>query len=970
MGKYIHLFDTVNEFTEKYWQDTYIDPWVSYTEENQQVDYERDSTNFEYKVPLTFKILEDGEVIWKSGSDNYKKTIEVSKNYKEWISITSSTVGVTIPVKENDILRFKGSSAPGNATQYGSSYFTSTCRFKAYGNIDSLVHKTNYGSSTNVNYTTNYAFRQLFQTSKIVDAEDLIIPYTSIPESFFREMFKNCVYLTKSFALNFTTLNSSCYSGMFSGCTSLETAPNLPATTVPYNAYSNMFSGCTSLSAMPTISATILGGESVFSNMFNGCTGLTSVSVPNVNELTASCFKQMFTNCTGIQTMPQLTWTTLTQSCYESMFEGCTSLITLKTLPSLTLAANCYKNMFKGCTSLTASIALPATNTISYSYYGMFSDCTSLETISQISATYIAANSMQEMFKNCTSLTTSPNLSGSSVETSGFQAMFYDCSSLINAGSIAFTEIKNNGCNSMFSGCTSLITAPVLSTTSLTGSSSYGYMFSRCTSLTNAPVLPATTINAQVYKGMFKDCTSLITAPNLPATVLTGTECYYEMFMGCTALKNTPTLYPTTLTASCYMYMFNGCTSLESTPNLPATTLANYCYNYMFTGCTSLTQASSLSASVLAMGCYSHMFENCTSLTSAPTISAESVGSNSCEYMFSGCSALTTAPTLSATSIYTSSYASMFSKCTSLTTAPELPASILSRYSYESMFSECSNLQYVKCLATGYAAGQSNGTYNWLSNVYPKGVLEVADKSFWTRNSTYGLPSGWVFKGEIQIDNILRPIKLNGGVTHITGYSGTNFEIINNNNWITISNSNYGIGSVDISCTIASTSSERSGIIQIKNLADDSLTDITISQTSKDYVVDLNNGQWAVSSTSGPNGETVYMSDSSWNVNSGASRAYIHLLGGSSFTLKVKTYGQRYYDYLVVSELDKTPTKTSSTGGTTGNKWSGYSISSGTTWYDVIYNNLDGEEHVITLLYSKNASTNSGDDRGYFYIPE
>ena len=39
MAKYIHRFNTTQEFENAYNGDKYIEPWVSYTRENEQVDY-------------------------------------------------------------------------------------------------------------------------------------------------------------------------------------------------------------------------------------------------------------------------------------------------------------------------------------------------------------------------------------------------------------------------------------------------------------------------------------------------------------------------------------------------------------------------------------------------------------------------------------------------------------------------------------------------------------------------------------------------------------------------------------------------------------------------------------------------------------------------------------------------------------------------------------------------------------------
>ena len=43
MAKYIHRFNTTQEFENAYDGDKYIEPWVSYTRESGQVDYNHPS---------------------------------------------------------------------------------------------------------------------------------------------------------------------------------------------------------------------------------------------------------------------------------------------------------------------------------------------------------------------------------------------------------------------------------------------------------------------------------------------------------------------------------------------------------------------------------------------------------------------------------------------------------------------------------------------------------------------------------------------------------------------------------------------------------------------------------------------------------------------------------------------------------------------------------------------------------------
>lgn len=133
------------------------------------------------------------------------------------------------------------------------------------------------------------------------------------------------------------------------------------------------------------------------------------------------------------------------------------------------------------------------------------------------------------------------------------------------------------------------------------------------------------------------------------------------------------------------------------------------------------------------------------------------------------------------------------------------------------------------------------------------------------------------------------------------------------------------------------------------------------------YTVDLNN-QWVKDSTISYNGSTGgYKSNSNYHISSSNSTMYIRIFGYTTFTLYVKSSGETMYDYLVVSQLDKTASRASSTSSTI--KWTGYNASA-STWYTITFNNIDGGEHVISLLYGKDSSYDRYDDRGFLIIPE
>ena len=437
--------------------------------------------------PLTFNILSDGTINWTASDASITKTIEYKLNNGEWTSITSNTgsSAPTITVNSGDKLQFKGNNA-----QYATdilvcnSFSDSTALFKAKGNIMSLIYGDDFKNKLAISST--YAFARLFRNcTKLVSAENLILPATTLASYCYYEMFDGCSSLTTAPALPATTLAEYCYNSMFNGCTSLTKAPKLPATTLAEGCYNSMFWNCTSLTTVP-------------SNLLPATT------------LTSTCYQNMFRNCSSLTVAPELPATTLADSCYLQMFYDCTSLTTAPSaLPATTLASNCYSSMFSYCSSLTTAPTLPSTILANYCYSNMFQGCTKLTTAPELPATTLAMGCYVGMFKDCTSLTKAPALPA--------------------------TSLTDYCYDSMFIGCTSLTTAPVLPATTL-GRSCYSAMFSSCRSLTTAPALPATTLALFCYNSMFAGCTKLTTAPELPATTLAN-NCYDSMFYKCTKLN-------------------------------------------------------------------------------------------------------------------------------------------------------------------------------------------------------------------------------------------------------------------------------------------------------------------------------------------------------------------------------------------------------------------------------------------------
>ncbi len=146
--------------------------------------------------------------------------------------------------------------------------------------------------------------------------------------------------------------------------------------------------------------------------------------------------------------------------------------------------------------------------------------------------------------------------------------------------------------------------------------------------------------------------------------------------------------------------------------------------------------------------------------------------------------------------------------------------------------------------------------------------------------------------------------------------------------------------------------------------------------SSGTYTVNLNS-QWekttAVTNPDSSLYDGVYRSTSNYNVHNTAAIMYIDISGLTSFKLYIRSYAESSWDYVMVSQLDQTINNSTSYSNTSlvkahtqGNQQSGTALSSYTL---VEFTGIDGGSHRITVVYRKDGSANSGDDRGYVLIP-
>lgn len=195
----------------------------------------------------------------------------------------------------------------------------------------------------------------------------------------------------------------------------------------------------------------------------------------------------------------------------------------------------------------------------------------------------------------------------------------------------------------------------------------------------------------------------------------------------------------------------------------------------------------------------------------------------------------------------------------------------------------------------------------------------------------------------------------NGGASevYLKEQMGVNWSITGNatideNGVVTLSNNAQAGDTI----TITATSKYNNNIT--------ATTTISVTDDPQYYSVDLNFGQWVDSGTT-VDGHTVYKSDAgSFNVNNGTSTATITVAGYTTFKIYIRSYAEGGFDYTEAFAVDTTASRGRGLYTTKSKQ-------SATVYTECAYT-LDGGIHTIQIMYSKDSSGNTSDDRGYFYI--
>ena len=155
-------------------------------------------------------------------------------------------------------------------------------------------------------------------------------------------------------------------------------------------------------------------------------------------------------------------------------------------------------------------------------------------------------------------------------------------------------------------------------------------------------------------------------------------------------------------------------------------------------------------------------------------------------------------------------------------------------------------------------------------------------------------------------------------------------------------------------------------------------TTIEQSPNSDVYYDVVLNDQWRINGVDETNPDSalydgMYESFANYNMHSVNAVMYIDITGYNRFTILVRSSGEPSYDYLIVSKLDTDIIvgNGSTIEYSTTNEYNTKTGVAGISDYkSVVFENIDEGTHRISIMYRKDTSGSSYDDRGYVLIPK
>ena len=246
MKQYLTKFSTRAEYTAALQNLNF--PNVTYLSEDDELVFAQNAPEppaHDYSLDCFTIEITDGTDVLHVGDGHETESLQHSVDGgNTWESHVEPD---GMEVKAGDKIMLK---CTDHLTPYDSIIaFDGDATYNVYGNIMSLVYGDDFVGKTSLWKDSEYTFTNMFASTSVVDASNLVLPATDLPIGCYSGMFKNCSYLTAAPELPATRVVENCYNDMFNGCSSLTTAPALPATEgqYPNSCYMNMFAGCSNL---------------------------------------------------------------------------------------------------------------------------------------------------------------------------------------------------------------------------------------------------------------------------------------------------------------------------------------------------------------------------------------------------------------------------------------------------------------------------------------------------------------------------------------------------------------------------------------------------------------------------------------------------------------------------------------------------------------------------------------------------
>ena len=838
------------------------------------------------------------------------------------------------------------------------------------------------------------------------------------------EMFYNCSYLTSLDLTHFDTSKVTNMSSMFFKCYNLTSLDLSSFDTSKVTYMSFMFNYCSDLTSLD-LSNFDTSKVTNMNYMFSYCSGLTSLDLSSFNTVNVTDMSGMFTECSGLTSLDLSSFNTSNVTNMAYMFSQCNSLTSL-TMTSDVPKLNNTNYMFSGITT-NGIFTYPCmydygliTNKLPTSWT---ENCVSIANVTlkfviidnniEITEGTVTVNDIAAIYSNknkywvVTYTIDEPYsdviLNGSNIgiiinsKYNNLQHILIgDCSNYVDI-SATYTATSANQTIPLFSDYTS---GSVLKLSNIEAIYVDGKMITPSSSYT------FTTVGEHDVKYFIKDGIT--------------TMSFYYAFYNIDYLKRIKfgTKFNNENCVSTLQDAFNSCDSLQfadlSNISMSANTSIEQ-LNNCFRSCSVLTSVY-LPQNVDDIG--DNCFYNCTSLTSINI-------PNSVKYI--GYSAFTNCYSLSeiripssVTSIDTACFAkcsgaislifeegcqlntiptSGFMECDSLVTVT-IPEGITSINT--SAFYGCNNIKTITLPSTLTSIGNSGFSYcnSALTEIYSyaKTAPSISSSTFRSvkSNGTLHIPTNANYSSWLSTSS------------YYLGYYSWN----STNIYIPTACTSLNITALDVKGKETSTTISYTAVTNGIDTEGTEFTNVTITGTAKsapfeqntdtvntvtrtiifeylgatanteiiqgvyqNYSINLN-VQWRLStSISNPDSllyDGVYESYTNKGVINSADICIITIEGYKNFTLYVRSYGESCCDYVVVSNLDCTLNSGTTSGTnvkatTNGKSTSDTSINGYTK---VEFTNIDSDLHTIQVMYRKDNSKDSGNDRGYLLIPK